>query len=286
MNLQENINRIKEMMGLNEQSKNPLDFLTDPNYMDYNRFNYTPQEKKSNFKNIKGLDANQIKKLEVSKDITYPYLFNNDGDKEVAVLDGDNVYFNQRGGIPTIRKTTKKEFEEAIQNNNFNFGGTALMLEDNEKEYMYANTKIAQGDLILKERMNDLNKNLPSVELSSLLGSPIILDIWATWCHGCKIAIKDKLNPLYNKYGSKGLKFFYLSVDTDLNKLKDMIDNLGISYATNAVDTKGRGSDVLKTYNVSQFPTTLLLDKEGNIVKDITFRVSKEEIDKLIESLL
>ena len=285
MNLQENINRIKQMMGLNEQS--PLDFLKDPNYMDYNKFNYIPQEKKSNFKNIKGLDANQIKKLEVSKDITYPYLFNKKGEMTVVVLDGDYVYFNNNDGLNTLCKTTKKGFEESIENNSPGcLGGTRLSYEDNQKQYSDAMAKISEGESKLKKTIDDLNKNLPSVELSSLLGSPIILDIWATWCHGCKIAIKDKLNPLYNEYGSKGLKFFYLSIDTDLNKLKETIDSLGISYATNAVDTKGRSSDVLKAYNVPQFPTTLLLDKEGNIVKDITFRVSQEEIKNLIEPLL
>ena len=45
MNLQENIKRIKQMMGLSEQSKNPLGFITDPNHMDYNKFNYNPKDK-------------------------------------------------------------------------------------------------------------------------------------------------------------------------------------------------------------------------------------------------
>lgn len=51
MNLQEEIKRIKEMMGLNEQSKNPLGFITDPNHMDYNKFNYNPKEKELNVNN-------------------------------------------------------------------------------------------------------------------------------------------------------------------------------------------------------------------------------------------
>ena len=33
------------MMGLSEQSKNPLGFITDPNHMDYNKFNYNPKDK-------------------------------------------------------------------------------------------------------------------------------------------------------------------------------------------------------------------------------------------------
>jgi len=44
-NLQEQIGRIKQMMGLNEQSNNPLGFITDPTHMDYNKFNYNPKDK-------------------------------------------------------------------------------------------------------------------------------------------------------------------------------------------------------------------------------------------------
>jgi len=48
MNIQEEIKRMRQMMGLSEQSKNPLGFLTDPNHMDYNKFNYNPKEKELN----------------------------------------------------------------------------------------------------------------------------------------------------------------------------------------------------------------------------------------------
>ena len=43
--LREQISRMKSMMGLNEQTKNPLDFIQDPNYMDFNKFNYNPKDK-------------------------------------------------------------------------------------------------------------------------------------------------------------------------------------------------------------------------------------------------
>ena len=39
------------MMGLNEQSKNPLGFISDPNYMDYSKFNYNSKEKEINNNN-------------------------------------------------------------------------------------------------------------------------------------------------------------------------------------------------------------------------------------------
>lgn len=39
------------MMGLSEQSKNPLGFITDPNHMDYSKFNYNPKEKELNVNN-------------------------------------------------------------------------------------------------------------------------------------------------------------------------------------------------------------------------------------------
>ena len=51
MNLQEEIKRMRQMMGLSEQSKNPLGFITDPNHMDYSKFNYNPKEKELNVNN-------------------------------------------------------------------------------------------------------------------------------------------------------------------------------------------------------------------------------------------
>src|SRR5262245_9300005 len=52
-------------------------------------------------------------------------------------------------------------------------------------------------------------KNGP-LDLSSLKGSVVVIDFWATWCPTCRIGLPI-LEKLAGEYKAKGVKFFAIS---------------------------------------------------------------------------
>jgi cytochrome c biogenesis protein CcmG/thiol:disulfide interchange protein DsbE len=120
------------------------------------------------------------------------------------------------------------------------------------------------------------------VRLSALKGKVVLLDFWATWCHGCQTEI-----PWYvdfeKKYGKVGLEAIGVSMDEDGWKaVKPYLRQHSINYPI-VVATK----DVANEYGgLPSLPVTLLIDRKGNIAELHAGMVDKNEFEKKIRQLL
>jgi len=97
-------------------------------------------------------------------------------------------------------------------------------------------------------------------ELSSLRGSVVLLDFWATWCKPCRFAL-PAYAKLYEKYGDSGLKVIAISVDHDATALTHYLRKNPVPF-TILKDPKGR---LAQQMGVTKMPTTFLIDREGKI---------------------
>ncbi len=116
-------------------------------------------------------------------------------------------------------------------------------------------------DFVLKDTSGN------DVSLSSLKGSYVLIDFWASWCGPCR-----KENPamikLYNELKAEGVLFEIIGVAADFVEdrwkraiVKDKLPWINVS------DVKGFDGKALKLFGIKSIPYTVLLDKEGKIVE-------------------
>ena len=127
--------------------------------------------------------------------------------------------------------------------------------------------------------LKDIDGN--EVSLSNFKGKVIILNFFATWCPPCRHEVPDFVE-IYNEYKDDGLVIVGIAQDREgVSTVKPFAQKNNITYPVLVEDGSAN-----KIYGpIRAIPTTLILDKEGNIVnKFIGFReksVFESEIKKL-----
>ncbi len=103
------------------------------------------------------------------------------------------------------------------------------------------------------------------VVLSELKGKVVLLDFWATWCGPCKESVPH-LTQLYKTYQERGLELIGMSTDRegDVEIVRRFVKSMNIPYPI--VMTP---DDVARKYKVTGLPTTILIDRKGNIREKI-----------------
>lgn len=124
-----------------------------------------------------------------------------------------------------------------------------------------------------------------SHKLSDNLGTPVVLNFWAAWCPPCKAEMPD----FEEVYAEKGDQFTLLAVAIDEREdpgsgmvPKDFFAEQGFSY-TGAYDETGAGSQM---YGVQAIPTTIFIDRNGDVVHEQKGMMSREDFEKYLAEIL
>lgn len=110
--------------------------------------------------------------------------------------------------------------------------------------------------------LKDIEGN--TIRLSDFRGRWVLLDFWGSWCVWCRRG-NPALVELYEKYGGKDFEIIGLAArDKDENWKKAIADDRLAWRHANLAHTEG-GNELPARYNVSGFPTKILIDPQGNI---------------------
>ncbi len=159
---------------------------------------------------------------------------------------------------------------------------------------LYANTQrlmvqeksIKLQDFISKNGENSPEINLPNptgreISLSSLNGKVILIQFWSALNRDSRIQ-NEALVELYQKYKSKGLEIYQVSVDTDRSAWLAAIQQDQLTWI-NVGDMRGSVSST-NNYNVQKIPSNYILDNERRIIaRDLQGPALDQTVGKLIK---
>jgi thiol-disulfide isomerase/thioredoxin len=135
----------------------------------------------------------------------------------------------------------------------------------------------------------DLQGN--KVQLSSLKGKLVLVNFWATWCEPCRVEIPWMID-IQHRYASKGFTLLGVAMDDEGKKVVDpFVQKTRFDVGGNALTMDYQillGNDDI----ASQFggliglPTSVLISRDGKIIKRYIGLVNQKELEKEIETEL
>ena len=128
--------------------------------------------------------------------------------------------------------------------------------------FLAANAWSAKTSLMQKAAPDFTLKSLEgsNVKLSELRGDVVLINFWASWCGPCRQEM-PLLEELSSKYAPMGFTMLGVNVEEDSAAAKAMLAELGVSFPI-LFDNE---NSVSKDYDVIAMPTTVVVDRDGNV---------------------
>jgi peroxiredoxin len=120
-----------------------------------------------------------------------------------------------------------------------------------------------------------------AIRLADFKGKVVLLNFWATWCHGCQTEIPWFI-AFQNQFIREGLAVVGVSMDDDgWKSVTPFVAEKKMNYSV-VIGDEGLG----KLYNLGAMPQTVLIDREGRIAVSYSGVVDRAKCEADIRALL
>lgn len=99
-----------------------------------------------------------------------------------------------------------------------------------------------------------------NIRLSELRGEVVLINFWASWCGPCRQEMPI-LSELHDKYKAMGFTVLAVNVEENSSKARKLLRDMPVSFPV----LYDNDSNVSKQYNVVAMPSTVLVDRNGNM---------------------
>lgn len=99
-----------------------------------------------------------------------------------------------------------------------------------------------------------------NLRLSEFRGDVVLINFWASWCGPCRQEM-PVLSKLHDKYRALGFTVLGVNVEQDSGKARKLLRETPVSFPV-LLDNE---SVVSKQYDVVAMPSTVLVDRDGNM---------------------
>ena len=115
-------------------------------------------------------------------------------------------------------------------------------------------------------------------------GKIVFLNFWATWCPPCRKEMPDFVE-MTEELSGQGFEVIGVAIDRK-EPVQDFIDEIGVEYPILLAELEGM--DIMKSYGnkLLTLPYTVLIDRDGKVVKAFRTEVDREMLMPMIEPLL
>ena len=103
------------------------------------------------------------------------------------------------------------------------------------------------------------------IVLSKLVGRPVLVNFWATWCGPCRAEFPAFVRK-YKEYKDK--EFVILGVNTQDDNSDEGVLTFMRNSVVNFPVVRDVGDQLSRVYNVRGLPTSIFIDRQG-IIRDI-----------------
>jgi thiol-disulfide isomerase/thioredoxin len=125
------------------------------------------------------------------------------------------------------------------------------------------------------------------LDLASYKGKVVVLNVWGSWCAPCR-AEAPNLVKVAQDTAAKGVQFVGINTrDTSSQPAVQFEKNFGVPYPS-LYDPTGRLMLRFKkgTLNPQLIPTTIVVDRDGNIAARALQGLSEEKLRKMLAPVL
>jgi cytochrome c-type biogenesis protein len=156
--------------------------------------------------------------------------------------------------------------------------------EDDKEEEERALTPAPLADLELTDQFGNVHR------LEDYKGRVIFLNFWATWCGPCRNEMPD-IQKLYEEYAAQGdeAEVVILGVagprigqEGSAEDIAAFMEENGYTYPV----LMDESSEMFMQYGISAFPTTFMIDKDGNVYGYVPGQMTEDIMRSIIDQTL
>lgn len=201
-------------------------------------------------------------------------------------MNGLTGYLSKFGGNNSSTTSQSSSSDPSSQNDVTSVPGTTEKPTKEEQTDPEKET-VPAPDFTLMDQFGETHT------LSDYKGKVVFLNFWATWCGPCRQEMPD-IQAMYEKYNQNTDNLIVLGVanpktdqspnnqDGTIEEVTQFLSDNGYSYPV-VMDTTG---EYFARYGVSAFPTTFMIDVDGNVFGYITGTLTASMMEDIVRQTM